>query len=134
MDTGAGGKKNNNTLNAFTHNILTFLCFAVCGDDSQFLNNTSGGGISGCPTDISIDIPSASTAPVKVSWKEPSSASTDLDSTGILSKSHSPGSSFPVNSITTVTYVFNDTIRSECSFNIEINGESKIYVQNIIEH
>ena len=110
--------------------------FTVCGESSQLSNSTKGDGIGECPGDIIIDIPSASCSTVKVSWKEPSFDDI-TDSIGIFSKSHSPGSSFPVNLATTVTYVFNDTARSSCSFDIEINGKlltsvsSSVHCKNV---
>ncbi|XP_072030375.1 hyalin-like [Amphiura filiformis] len=76
-----------------------------------------------CPNVISINM-SASTSPISVSWEEPTAMTTDGKRIAIFNQSHSPGTSFPVNSNTIVTYVFDDI--SVCSFNIVINVKQVI--------
>ncbi|XP_072032497.1 hyalin-like [Amphiura filiformis] len=94
----------------------------VCGTTPSSINSSVAGLVT-CPDDISIEI-SASTSPIRVFWKEPTL--TDGNLVDILSQSHTPGSSFPVNTDTTVTYAFNDNTNSECFFNIAINVDKVI--------
>ncbi|MDX9727666.1 MAG: DUF2341 domain-containing protein, partial [Bacteroidales bacterium] len=86
-----------------------------------FIEDIIGPVISGCPSDIA-----AYTGPLNpdcsqiVSWTEPTAIDYCAGPVSFSSRSHAPGSSFPVGT-TVVTYSFSDGINvSTCMFNVSV--------------
>ncbi|KAJ8039918.1 Hyalin [Holothuria leucospilota] len=76
--------------------------------------------ISNCPTDVALDIELGGTGGT-VFWLEPTA--TDISGVAVLSsRSHTPGSSFPIGA-TTVTYEFSDASANiaVCAFFVVVN-------------
>ena len=86
-----------------------------------FIEDITGPVIAGCPSDIT-----AYTGPLNpdcsriVSWTEPTANDYCEGPVTFSSRSHAPGSSFPVGT-TVVTYTFTDGINvSSCMFNVTV--------------
>ncbi|XP_071505195.1 hyalin-like [Diadema antillarum] len=82
--------------------------------------------ITGCPSDINLDLPSDFLSSVSVSWTEP----TATDDSGFVSSTstHQPGDIFDVGSQTTVTYTFSDSAGNTaiCSFDVIVSSATPL--------
>ena len=79
--------------------------------------------ISRCPSDIN-QLALAGSTTSRVQWIEPT-ASDNSGMTPTSTRSHTPGSSFPIGS-TQVTYAFTDESGNQalCSFTVVISGKN----------
>ena len=109
--------------------MITFLCKAVTPPD------TTAPTISGCPTNAITVTTGSQSNFATAFWTEP----TATDDSGVAptrSRSHAPGSSFPVGT-TVVTYRFTDGSGNSdvCSFQVIVSSKYKglfgIWVENI---
>jgi gliding motility-associated-like protein len=78
--------------------------------------------ISGCPNNISVNTgPGRTSCNQAATWAEPSAVDNCSGSLTYFSRSHTPGSDFPVGT-TTVTYIFKDAAGNEssCSFDVTV--------------
>ncbi|XP_071489593.1 uncharacterized protein [Diadema antillarum] len=85
-------------------------------------SDTTSPVITGCPSDINIEIPSASITTISVTWTEPTA--TDDSGSVTSSSTHQPGDSFALGSSTTVVYTFSDSAgnTAACSFDVVLTA------------
>lgn len=79
--------------------------------------------ISNCPEN---QVVNTNTGSASVSWAEPTAVD-DSGQTPGLAQSHVPPASFPVNSVTRVTYIFYDNTGNfdSCTFTVAVQRKLK---------
>ena len=112
---------------AGTWNYRAVVTVGLCGTVYAYVNldviaDIAGPVISGCPSDVIVYTGAGNTTCAQTAtWTEPASMDYCEGTVAYASRSHAPGSTFPVGT-TIVTYTFTDSKANSsiCSFNVTV--------------